>query len=172
MWSDHETFRRERPSEPADPWTWHAADRVVEGIAWGGNLEVLSWLAMADREIGPPENYAGCVLLIETSEAMPSDDEVYWILQSFGERGLLGQFPAVLVGRAKAWTTRRPLDLDEKRAFRRSQHDAIRRAFERYGQNPLIVFDVDFGHTDPQFIIPTGGLVRIDGIAREIAVTY
>ena len=172
LWSDPETFRRERPSEPAEPWAWHAADRVVEGIAWGGNLEVLSWLAMADREIGPPENYAGCVLLIETSEAMPSDDEVYWILQSFGERGLLGQFPAVLVGRAKAWTTRRPLDLDEKRAFRRSQHDAIRRAFERYGQNPLIVFDVDFGHTDPQFIIPTGGLVRIDGIAREIAVTY
>jgi len=76
LWSDRETFRRERPSEPAEPWTWHATDRVVEGIAWGGNLEVLSWLAMADREIGPPENYAGCVLLIETSESMPSDDEV------------------------------------------------------------------------------------------------
>jgi muramoyltetrapeptide carboxypeptidase LdcA involved in peptidoglycan recycling len=112
------------------------------------------------------------VLLIETSETMPSDDEVYWILQSFGERGLLQQFPAVLVGRAKAWTIRRPLDLDEKQAFRRSQRDAIRRAFERYGQNPLIVFDVDFGHTEPQFVIPTGGLVRVDGRARAITVTY
>jgi muramoyltetrapeptide carboxypeptidase LdcA involved in peptidoglycan recycling len=103
---------------------------------------------------------------------MPSDDEVYWILQSFGERGLLERFPAVLVGRAKAWTTRRPLDPDEKRAFRRSQHDAIRRAFGRYGQNPLIVFDVDFGHTEPQLIIPTGGRIRVDGIARRITVTY
>jgi len=172
LWSDRETFRRERPSEPAEPWTWHATDGVVEGIAWGGNLEVLSWLAMADREIGPPENYAGCVLLIETSESMPSDDEVYWILQSFGERGLLRQFVAVLVGRAKAWTRWRPLDHDAKLAFRRSQRDAIRRAFERYGQDPLIVFDVDFGHTEPQFIIPTGGLVRVDGIARAITVTY
>jgi muramoyltetrapeptide carboxypeptidase LdcA involved in peptidoglycan recycling len=171
-WSDPETFRRERPSEPAEPWTWQAADRVVEGIAWGGCLEVLSWLAMADREIGPPERYAGCVLLIETSESMPSDEEVYWILQSFGERGLLRQFPAVLVGRAKAWTTRQPLDPDAKRAFRRSQRDAIRLAFERYGQNPLIVFDVDFGHTEPQFVIPTGGLVRVDGRARAITVTY
>jgi muramoyltetrapeptide carboxypeptidase LdcA involved in peptidoglycan recycling len=78
----------------------------------------------------------------------------------------------VLVGRAKAWTTQRPLDLEAKRAFRRSQQDAVRRAFERYGQNPLIVFDVDFGHTEPQFVIPTGGLVRVDGIAREITVTY
>lgn len=172
LWSDPETFRRERPSEPAEPWTWHAADRVVEGIAWGGNLEVLSWLAMADREIGPPESYAGCVLLLETSESMPSDEEVYWILQSFGERGLLGQFPAVLVGRARAWTTRRRLDHDAKLAYRRGQHDAVRRAFERYSQNPLIVFDVDFGHTEPQFIIPTGGRVRVDGIARAITVTY
>ena len=171
-WSDPETFRRERPSEPAEPWTWHAADRVVEGIAWGGCLEVLSWLAMADREIGPPESYAGCVLIIETSESMPSDEEVYWILQSFGERGLLRQFAAVLVGRAKAWTSWRPLDHDAKLAFRRSQRDAIRRAFERYGQNPLIVFDVDFGHTEPQFVIPIGGLVRVDGISRKITVTY
>jgi muramoyltetrapeptide carboxypeptidase LdcA involved in peptidoglycan recycling len=171
-WADPETFRRERPSDPAEPWTWQAADRVVEGIAWGGCLEVLSMLAMADREIGPPESYAGCVLLIETSETMPSDEQVFWILQSFGERGLLQQFPAVLVGRAKAWTTRRPLDPEAKRAFRHSQHDAIRRAFDRYGQNPLIVFDVDFGHTEPQFIIPTGGLVRVDGIARAITVTY
>ena len=171
-WSDPETFRRERPSEHAEPWTWHAADRVVEGMAWGGCLEVLSWLAMADREIGPPESYAGCVLLIETSETMPSDEEVYWILQSLGERGLLRQFPAVLVGRAKAWRMQRPLDPEAKRAFRQSQRNAIRRAFDRYGQNPLIVFDVDFGHTEPQLIIPIGGLVRVDGVARRITVTY
>jgi muramoyltetrapeptide carboxypeptidase LdcA involved in peptidoglycan recycling len=171
-WSDPETFRRERPSEPAEPWTWQSADRVVEGIAWGGCLEVLSWLAMADREIGPPEHYAGCVLLIETSETMPSDEEVFWILQSFGERGLLQQFAAILVGRAKAWRMQRPLDHDAKLAFRSSQRDAIRRAFERYGQDPLIVFDVDFGHTEPQLVIPTGGLVRVDGNARKITVTY
>jgi muramoyltetrapeptide carboxypeptidase LdcA involved in peptidoglycan recycling len=34
------------------------------------------------------------------------------------------------------------------------------------------VFDVDFGHTDPQFVIPYGGMVRVDGPARRITVTY
>ena len=36
----------------------------------------------------------------------------------------------------------------------------------------MIVFDVDFGHTDPQLVIPYGGLVRVDGPARRITVTY
>jgi muramoyltetrapeptide carboxypeptidase LdcA involved in peptidoglycan recycling len=38
--------------------------------------------------------------------------------------------------------------------------------------NTTIVFDVDYGHTDPQLVIPYGGLVRVDGPARRITVTY
>jgi muramoyltetrapeptide carboxypeptidase LdcA involved in peptidoglycan recycling len=171
-WSDPQTFRQERPSEPAEPWTWHHAERVVEGSTWGGNLEILSWLAMADREIGPPDDYEGCVLLIETSEIMPSAGEVYWILRSFGQRGLLRQFRAVLVGRAKAWSFERPTAIEEKRVYRRGQREAILRAFNEYGNDPLIVFDVDLGHTEPQFVIPIGGRIRIDGPARRITVTY
>lgn len=171
-WSDPQTFRQERPSEPAEPWTWHHAERVVEGSTWGGNLEILSWLAMADREIGPPDAYEGCVLLIETSEIMPSAGEVYWILRSFGQRGLLRQFRAVLVGRAKAWSFERPTAIEEKRVYRRGQREAILRAFNEYGDDPLIVFDVDLGHTEPQFVIPIGGRIRIDGPARRITVTY
>ena len=36
----------------------------------------------------------------------------------------------------------------------------------------MVVFDVDFGHTDPQLVIPYGGRVRVDGPARRITVTY
>jgi hypothetical protein len=38
-----------------------------------------------------------------TPEEMPSATEVYRILRCMGERDLLGQFGAVLLGRAKAW---------------------------------------------------------------------
>lgn len=34
------------------------------------------------------------------------------------------------------------------------------------------VFDVDFGHTDPQLVLPCGGAIRVDGPARRITVTY
>ncbi|GGZ11310.1 hypothetical protein GCM10010300_64210 [Streptomyces olivaceoviridis] len=36
----------------------------------------------------------------------------------------------------------------------------------------MAVFDVDFGHTDPQVVIPYGGQVCVDGPARRITVTY
>jgi muramoyltetrapeptide carboxypeptidase LdcA involved in peptidoglycan recycling len=34
------------------------------------------------------------------------------------------------------------------------------------------VFDVDFGHTDPQLIMPIGGTIRVDGPNRRIVVRY
>ncbi|WP_182456981.1 hypothetical protein [Streptacidiphilus sp. P02-A3a] len=43
--------------EPSGGWQGHNADRVVEGPAWGGCLEVLAQLLMADREI----RYGGLV---------------------------------------------------------------------------------------------------------------
>jgi muramoyltetrapeptide carboxypeptidase LdcA involved in peptidoglycan recycling len=105
---------------------------------------------MADREILPAEDYAGSVLFPETSEEMPRAGEVYRILRNMGERGLLRQFPALLMGRGKAWSF---------------EMQVQRRAKGR-------VFDVDVGHTDPQVVIPYGGAVTVDGPARKITVTY
>ncbi|MFI5225700.1 MAG: S66 peptidase family protein [Candidatus Limnocylindrales bacterium] len=171
-WSDPATFDSEPTLEQCEPWTWSARDRVVDGLAWGGNLEVLSWLAMADAEIDSPAAYEGCVLLIETSEEMPGAIEVERILRGLGERGLLRSFSGVLVGRPKAWSFEHPLSGDEKAGYRRDQRAAIERAFAEYGSEPLMVFDVDFGHTDPQFVVPIGGRIRIDGPAGRIVVTY
>lgn len=36
----------------------------------------------------------------------------------------------------------------------------------------MAVFDVDFGHTDPQLVVPVGGRIRVDGPSRRITVTY
>ena len=152
--------------------SWHNADRVVEGIGWGGNIEVLSWLLMADRCIGPAEAHAGGVLFFETSEELPPAVEVYRILRSMGERGLLGQFAAVLVGRAKAWSFERPLVGAAKEAYRGDQRDAVLRALRDYAPDAVVVLDVDIGHTDPQLVLPVGGTIRVDGPARRITVTY
>lgn len=86
-WDDPHTFDSEPEMEPADGWFWHNGDRVVEGISWGGNLEIVSWLLMADRAIQPVDAYAGGVLFLETSEEMPRAEEVYRILRNMGERG-------------------------------------------------------------------------------------
>ncbi|MGW3462715.1 S66 family peptidase [Streptomyces olivaceoviridis] len=171
-WEDPRTFESEPELEAAEDWTWHNDGQVVEGVTWGGNLEILSWLMMADRAIQPPDAYAGCVLFLETSEEMPPAREVYRTLRSMGERGLLRRFGALLMGRAKSWSFDRPLRAPERARFRQEQREAVVAVLDRYAPGMPAVFDVDLGHTDPQTVIPYGGRVRVDGLARRITVTY
>lgn len=171
-WEKPELLADEPVMEPGEGWIWHNADRVVEGLGWGGNLEILAWMAMADREIGPAEQYAGQVLYLETSEEMPRADEVYRILRNLGERGLLRQFPALLMARAKSWSFEQPLEPAAKVEYRENQRAAVLRALAEYAPQTMAVFDVDFGHTDPQLILPCGGRIRVDGPERRITVWY
>ncbi|MGW6983976.1 S66 family peptidase [Streptomyces sp. NPDC054932] len=171
-WEDPHTFASEPHMEPADGWSWHNGDQVVEGIGWGGNLEIISWMLMADRELQPVDSHAGNVLFLETSEEMPRAEEVYRILRSMGERGLLQQFPALLMGRAKSWSFEKRLDAADKAHFRLQQREAVLRVLREYAPDTMVVFDVDLGHTDPQLVVPVGGRIRVDGPARRIVVTY
>ena len=171
-WDDPATFRSPPPMLPCAGWSWHNAEHVVTGPSWGGNLEILSWLLMADRAVAEPAAYTGGVLLLETSEELPGSLEVYRILRNLGERGLLERFPAALIGRAKAWSFERPLAAEEKAAYAEDQRAAVLRAFAEYAPAAMLVFDVDFGHTDPQVVLPYGGRIRVDGPARSITVSY
>ncbi|MEU5185288.1 S66 family peptidase [Streptomyces longwoodensis] len=172
-WADPATFAAEPETRPGTGWGWVNADRVVEGRSWGGCLEILAMLLMADREVSHDLSvYDGGVLLLETSEEMPSDTEVFRTLRSMGERGLLQRFPAVLVGRPKTWSFQRPLGPEEGSRYATGQREAVLRALRAYAPDTMVVFDVDFGHTDPQLVLPYGGTVRVDGPSRRITVTY
>ena len=170
-WRDPSSLAVEPPMFPGTGWRWQGPATVVQGRTWGGNLEILHWLLAADR-VGATGEHAGEVLIIETSEELPSATEVYRILRNLGERGLLAGFPAVLVGRAKAWDFERPHTVDERRAYAEGQRAAVTRALAEYADDPVVVFDVDLGHTDPQLIIPYGGEIRVDAVERRISVRY
>jgi muramoyltetrapeptide carboxypeptidase LdcA involved in peptidoglycan recycling len=171
-WEDPANFDVENPTRPSPGWSWHHPDRVVTAPSWGGNLEVLHWNMAANRWIRPAEDYAGCVLLLETSEELPSAVEVHRMLRNAGERGLLSQFPAVLVGEPKATSLEHRASLRARGRYREEQREAVLRAFEVYGPKAMIVFGVDFGHTDPQWVLPYGGRLTIDGPNRRVAADY
>ncbi|MEU6066444.1 S66 peptidase family protein [Streptomyces sp. NPDC047082] len=172
-WADPATFDAEPQTRPGAGWTWLNADRVVEGHGWGGNLEILGWLLMADREVSHDlTEYDGGVLFLETSEELPSAAEVFRTLRNFGERGLLQRFSALLMGRPKSWSFERPNSPEEAARYAAEQREAVERVLKTYAPTMLVVFDVDLGHTDPQLVIPYGGVIRVDGPARRIIVTY
>ncbi|MFG3005414.1 S66 family peptidase [Streptomyces calvus] len=172
-WADPATFDAEPETRPGTGWTWLNADRVVEGRTWGGCLEIVGWMLMAGRGLGRDlSEFDGGVLFLETSEELPSAEEVFRTLRNMGERGLLGRFSALLMGRPKTWFFERPLGPQEGAAYAAEQRAAVTRAMRTYAPDALVVFDVDLGHTDPQLVIPYGGLARVDGPARRITVTY
>ncbi|MBQ1087659.1 S66 peptidase family protein [Streptomyces sp. B93] len=172
-WADPATFDAEPETRPGTGWTWMNADQVVEGRGWGGCLEIIGWLLMADREISHDlSDYDGQVLFLETSEELPSGEEVFRTLRGMGERGLLRRFSALLMGRPKTWDFARPNSPEEGARYAAEQRAAVQRALKAYAPDLLTVFDVDLGHTDPQLVIPYGGTIRVDGFARRITVTY
>lgn len=171
-WNDPTLLDRSATTIAAPGWSWYRPDRVVTAPTWGGNLEILHWNLAANRWIRPVDDYAGCVLLLETSEEMPPGTEVFRMLRNAGERGLLAQFPAVLVGTAKASSLDRRATDEERQRYRAEQREAVLRAFDRYNPGAMIVFDIDFGHTDPQWILPYGGTVTVDGPARRVVAHF
>jgi muramoyltetrapeptide carboxypeptidase LdcA involved in peptidoglycan recycling len=169
-WSSASALEVELPQQPGTGWIWAGPPRVVEAPTWGGSLEIFAWTMQVGKHVRP--SYDGGVLLLETSEEMPSDVEVYRTVRHMGERGLLADVPAVLVGRPQTWDFDRRREPAERAAYREAQRAAISRALAEYAPDPVVVFDVDFGHTSPQQPMPYGGDVRVDGVSRRISVRY
>jgi muramoyltetrapeptide carboxypeptidase LdcA involved in peptidoglycan recycling len=171
-WADPAGRHSPAPTRPSPGWVWHQADRVVTAPTWGGNLEIVHWNLAASRWMRPVEDYAGCILILETSEELPPAEEVFRMLRNAGERGLLAQFPAVVFGTAKASSIDHPVNPEGRERYRAGQQEAVLRAFGAYSPGTMIVFNVDIGHTDPQWVIPYGGTMTIDGPARTITASY
>jgi muramoyltetrapeptide carboxypeptidase LdcA involved in peptidoglycan recycling len=171
-WLDPEELSLEPPMFPAEPWSWHGPKTRVSGRAWGGNLEIVDFHLRAGRYLLPLDSYDGAVLFLETSEELPPDSYVYRVLMGMGERGLLQRFAAIVWGRPKAWSFDRPNDAAEKQEYVAKQREAVLAALAEYHPNAPLVFGVDFGHTDPQYVIPIGGDVTVDSERKRLEVTY
>jgi muramoyltetrapeptide carboxypeptidase LdcA involved in peptidoglycan recycling len=156
-WGDPKALGQEPSTQPSPGWNWHQPGRMVTGPGWGGSLEILHWNLAAGRWIRPAEDYAGCVLLLETSEEMPSAEETFRMLRNFGERGLLAQFPAILVALAKAGGLGHPALPEQRARYREEQRAAILRALGRHNPGAMVVFNLDFGHTDRSGSCRTAG---------------
>lgn len=154
--------------DPAGEWLWGGGTQVARGPLVGGCLEVLEFLAVADRLV-PVERYAGCVLLLETTEEQPSDEFVFRTLRHLGERGLLGVVAGLVVARPDTSTPGGAARVPERE---QSQAEAVLRVTDRYAPGVPVLIGPDVGHTDPQVALPYGGHVTLDPRARRLLADY
>jgi len=167
-WDDPHNLKKIRPMEKSDGWVWlHEKNRVVDGKLWGGCLEILDLQLAVRLYLPEPKELEGSILYLETSEEMPTEGFVYRFLAALGELNVLQRLKALLIGRPKTQFCN-ILAPGGREAYAHRQQDAIKKALLDYECNPLVVFNMNFGHTDPQIIIPNGANASIDGMKRTI----
>lgn len=161
-WADPENLHKKRPMFAGTGWQWHnKKEEIIEGRLWGGCLEVLNMHLSVRKYLPPSEKLNGTILYLETSEEMPTDGFVYRFIASLAEIGICQRFKAILMAYPKAQFcgTFPPEGRD---AYIINQQNAVKTALKDYGLNLPVVFHMNFGHTDPQLIIPNGSKVKID----------
>ena len=171
-WADPRALNSFGDREATEPWSWHGPARSVTGRTWGGCLENIEWILTAGRFPFDAGVLEGGVLMIETSEELLPARNVGWIVRSLGERGILAAVDAVLVARPPVSDfTRRP-PAEERARLRAEQHDVVVEHVGRYNPEAVVCVGIPFGHTRPQWIVPHGGAVTVDGAARRIFADY
>jgi muramoyltetrapeptide carboxypeptidase LdcA involved in peptidoglycan recycling len=171
-WADPRALTEYGDREPTEPWTWAGPARSVTGRTWGGCIDSFSWLLMAGRFPTDPAVLADGILLVETSEELIPAREFGRILRALGERGILDAVAGAVVARPPTSDfTVRP-SADERRAKRDEQRDTAIETVQRYNAEAVIVVGPPFGHTRPQWILPYGGFLTIDGASRRLTADY
>lgn len=145
---------------PHGGWRWLQGSEAVEGRLFGGCVETLQFLRGTDY--WPDARFFdGRILYLETSEEKPPVSYTEYWLRSFGVQGGLDSLAGLLVGRPRDYTPAESEELD----------DVVVQVLGEFGRDDLpVVSGLDFGHTDPQWILPNNVLARIDPGARSIAL--
>ena len=171
-WNDPRALREFGHREPTEPWSWAGPARSVTGRTWGGCIEAIQWILTAGRFPTDPAVLEGGVLLLESSEELIPAREFGWIVRSLGERGILQAVDAVVVARPPTSDFVRQPSADERRAKREEQRDTVVRVVGDYNPDAVVVVGPPFGHTRPQWILPYGGFLTVDGVNRRLFADY
>jgi muramoyltetrapeptide carboxypeptidase LdcA involved in peptidoglycan recycling len=152
-WGDEENIGKVLRRKRSAGWKTLQGRGKVRGRLFGGCLEVLEMMK-ATRFWPPPDFWKGRVLFLETSEMLPSPDTVKFMLRNYGMIGAFDDISALLLGRPRGYSRVQKAKLEE---------NLIGVIAEEFGRPDLpVIANLDFGHTDPQMVLPLGLEVEVD----------
>lgn len=160
-WEDIEKAQVRRPMQPTPGWRWLGGPDRAEGHLIGGCLDVIDFLRGTPWWPGP-EYWDGGVFYWETSEDAPPPAQVRYNLRVYGMMGVYDHLAGMLVGRPRGYSA------DQRAELEKSIRDVIGIEFGR--PDLPVVLDLDFGHTDPQMVLPNGGRIIIDPASQTITL--
>lgn len=160
-WSKKENVGKTNIMIKNKPWNFLQGDGIVSGRLFGGCIEVLEFLK--GTEFWPQKSFWNYkILFLETSEYKPSVTQARDYLRNYGMQGILGRLSAILFGRARGYSE------IEKKNLNEIIFQVINKEFDL--KKIPIITEMDFGHTDPQFILPLGIKAKIDCASRKFCL--
>ncbi|WP_367378091.1 S66 peptidase family protein [Enterococcus gilvus] len=123
---------------------------TIKGQLLGGCLEVLAMLRGTD--LYPSRDlFKDGLLLLETSEEYPAPEFVERELRTMGVMGNLSLLNGILVGKPQ-----------DNRYFKEYQ-TSIKKIMKEFNLERLpILYNCNFGHTEPKWTLPLGGYAQLD----------
>lgn len=160
-WGEVENQDKIRTRNPSTPWRFINGQKPARGHLLGGCVDVLEYLKGTDF-FPAIECWKGAILFLETSELAPAPELVQQWLGNYGERGILQELSGIILGRPGGGI---PLDDFEK------YDQVLIQLLREFGREDLpIITHMDFGHTDPMFLIPYGAEAEIDPVERRFTI--
>jgi len=153
-WGKPENQTTKRKLTPSTGWKFLQGEGAHHGDLIGGCFDSLEMLR--GTSFWPdPELWQGAILFFETSEDAPPPEAVLWGLRTYAAMGILKELSGILFGR--------PGGLVEPEKFDEYDKAILQVILEEEGLSDLpIITHMDFGHTDPMFVLPYGIQAEID----------
>lgn len=152
-WANPDNQMQKRALRPPRPWRVLQGTGKVQGHLIGGCVEVLEMLK--GTVVWPePDMWSGAILFLETSEEAPSQDYFIRCLRNYAATGILKRLNGIILGR--------PAGLKDEELHKYDEA-LLRVVRDEAGLTKLpVLAQMDFGHTDPMFLIPYGAIAEMD----------
>lgn len=123
---------------------------IAQGRLIGGCIEVLEFAK--GTSLWPDKAYfKDSILFFETSEELPSPANMEYWLRNYGTQGILQEVKGIIFAKPQ----------HEK--YYEEYKESIATIMLELGLNELpILYNLNFGHTEPRFVIPYGAMAEIN----------
>lgn len=131
---------------------------IVEGRLIGGCFEVLSMLRGTSL-FPTKEDFRKALLLLETSEMRPDPIQLEIDLRTLGIMGVLQEVNGLLFGKPQ-----------DNMHFEAYQTSICKVLHEFHLDNLPVLYNCNFGHTEPKWTIPLGVIAQLDADKRTLTL--
>ncbi|MEK5216940.1 S66 family peptidase [Psychrobacillus sp. FSL H8-0487] len=131
---------------------------LAQGRLIGGCIEVLEFAK--GTSLWPAKEYwKDSILFFETSEELPTPGNIEYWLRNYGTQGILQQAKGIIFGKP------------QNQKYYEEYKESIRVIMKELSlENLPVLYNLNFGHTEPKFVLPYGAMAEINCENRTFSI--